>query len=42
MVDVFKIVSWGVDPIYGELQINGESNYLYSDYSNLSAESVAQ
>jgi hypothetical protein len=42
MGDVFKIISWGVDPISGDLQINGGSKDLYSDYSKLSVESVAQ
>jgi hypothetical protein len=42
MGDVFKIISWGIDPISGDLQINGGSKDLYSDYSNLSVESVAQ
>jgi hypothetical protein len=42
MGDVFRIISWGVDPISGDLQINGGSKDLYSDYSNLSVESVAQ
>jgi hypothetical protein len=41
MGDVFKIISWGIDPISGDLQINGGSKDLYSDYSNLSVESVA-
>jgi hypothetical protein len=40
--DVFKIINWGVDPISGDLQINGGSKDLYSDYSNLSVDSVAQ
>jgi hypothetical protein len=42
MGDVLKIISWGVEPISGYLQINGGTKDLYSDYSNLSMESVAQ
>jgi hypothetical protein len=42
MGDVFKIINWGIEPISGDLQINGSSKDLYSDYSNISVESVAQ
>jgi hypothetical protein len=42
MGDVFKIINWGIEPISGDLQINGRSKDLYSDYSNLSVESVAK
>jgi hypothetical protein len=42
MGDVFKIINWGIAPISEDLQINGSSKDLYSDYSNLSVESAAQ
>jgi hypothetical protein len=42
MGDFFKIISWGVESTSGDLQINGETKDIYSDYSNLSVESVAQ
>jgi hypothetical protein len=42
MGDVFKIISWGVNPATNELQINGGTRDLYSDYSNLTVENVAQ
>jgi hypothetical protein len=42
MGDVFKIISWGVEPISGDLQIHGGTKYMCSDDSNLSVESVAQ
>jgi hypothetical protein len=38
MGDVFSIINWGVEPISGELQINGSTKDLYSDYSNLCGE----
>jgi hypothetical protein len=42
MDDVYKIISWGVDPPTNDLKINGGSKNLYSDYSNISVEYVAQ
>jgi hypothetical protein len=42
MGDVFKIISWGVNPATNDLQINGGTRDLYSDYSNLTVENVAQ
>jgi hypothetical protein len=42
MGDVFKIISWGVNPATDDLQINGGTRDLYSDYSNLTVENVAQ
>jgi hypothetical protein len=42
MDDVYKIISWGVDPTTNNLKINGGSKDLYSDYSNISVEEVAQ
>jgi hypothetical protein len=42
MGDVFKIISWGVKPATNDLQSNGGTRDLYSDYSNLTVENVAQ
>jgi hypothetical protein len=42
MGDVFKIISWGVNPATNDLQINGGTRDPYSDYSNLTVENVAQ
>jgi hypothetical protein len=42
MGDVFKIISWGVAPISGDLQVNGGTKDMYSDYSNRYVESVGQ
>jgi hypothetical protein len=42
MGDVFKIISWGVNLATNDLQINGGTRDLYSDYSNLTVENVAQ
>jgi hypothetical protein len=39
---VYKIISWGVDPITDELKINRGSKDLYADYSNISVEHVAK
>jgi hypothetical protein len=39
---VFKIISWGVNPATNDLQINGGTRDMYSDYSNLTVENVAQ
>jgi hypothetical protein len=38
MGDVFKIICWGVNPATNDLQINGGTRDLYSDYSNLTVE----
>jgi hypothetical protein len=42
MGDFFKIINWGVNPATNDLKINGGTRYLYSDYSNLTVENVAQ
>jgi hypothetical protein len=42
MDNVYKIISWGVDPTTNELKINGRSKDLYADYSNISVEDVAK
>jgi hypothetical protein len=42
MGDVFKIINWGVNPANYDLQINGGTRDLYSNYSNLTVENVAQ
>jgi hypothetical protein len=42
MDDVYKIISWRVDPKKNDLKINRGSKDLYSDYSNISVEDVAQ
>jgi hypothetical protein len=40
--DVYNIISWGVDPTTNNLKVNRGSKDLYSDYSHISVEDVAQ
>jgi hypothetical protein len=41
MEDVYKVViSWGIDPVTGDLNINESSKNVYNDYSNLAVEKV--
>jgi hypothetical protein len=42
MDDVYKIISWEVDPVTNKLKINGGSKYLYADYWNISVEDVSK
>jgi hypothetical protein len=42
MDDVFNIISWGIDPVTRDLKIIGGLKDLYSNYSNLTVENVAQ